>query len=217
QAAAALIVGAAPREIDARRQLAVKEIGFGEVQIELLPPRRQAEADTEILPAAEQVALADRDIAEHAFRRRVTDADGQFAGRLLGHLGGEDYLVRGAAAALGDLHLVEEIEAAQAGARATQLRGVEGIAFRKTEFAPHHLVQRADIADDVDTLDEYPRALPDRIGDIDDAVLAVALHFRPHIDECVAQPAEFRRDRLHRVLDLVSVVDVAGLGRNERL
>src|SRR3546814_19450930 len=87
----------------------------------------------------------------------------EFAGRLLGNVGRQDHLVRRTATALLDVHLVKEIQAAQPRPGAAQLGGIEGVTLGQPELAADHLVQRAPIAADVDALDQYPRALADRI------------------------------------------------------
>src|SRR3546814_10436493 len=67
--------------------------------------------------------------------------------------------------------LVKEIQAAQPRPGAAQLGGIEGVTLGQPELAADHLVQRAHIADDVDALDKDPRALADRIVDVDNALL----------------------------------------------
>src|SRR5690606_32823394 len=116
-----------------------------------------------------------------------------------------------------DLHPVEEVQATEPGAGAAQFGGIEGIALGQPEFAPHDLVEGADIADDIDPLNEYARALANGIGDVDNPLFTVAGDIRAHVDERIAHPAESRRDRLHRVFDLVGIVDVVGFGGDQRL
>ena len=65
---------------------------------------------------------------------------------------------------------VEEAEVLDALARAAQQRGVEGIALVDPELAADHLVERAQIADDVDALDIDPRALVDHVVEVDRAL-----------------------------------------------
>src|SRR5690606_41512463 len=113
QAAADLIIGPPRRQIEPGGELPVEEIWFGEVEVELLAPGRQAEAQTQILAATEQVPFTDRDVAQYAFRRRIADADRQFAGRLFRYLGGKHHFVRRTAARLIDLHPVDEVQATQ--------------------------------------------------------------------------------------------------------
>ena len=160
--------------------------------------RREEDADAQVLAAAEQVALADADVAERPVRRREAGAERQFAGRLLLDL--DVMTVRSGAVpgTLVDVDLLEEAEVADALLRAAQLRGVEGVAFDEPELAADHLVERAHVADDVDALDIDARAFLDLEGDVDRARVAVAVDARPDVDEGVAAVAERVGQRVDR-------------------
>ena len=154
-----LEVGLGPEEVEAGREVALQEVGLGEAELDLLAALREGEAGGEILAAAEQVALAQADVAEHAVRGRVAGAERELAGRLLGDVDVDDHPVGGAALLGADVDRLEEAEVAQALLRAAQQGGVEGVALGDPELAPDHLVQRADVAAHVDPLDVDPRAL----------------------------------------------------------
>ena len=63
--------------------------------------------------------------------------------------------------------LLEEVEVLDALLGAVQLRGVERVALDEPELAADHLVERAQIAGDVDALDIDPRPFLDVVGDVD--------------------------------------------------
>src|SRR3546814_10356165 len=83
-------------------------------------------------------------------------------------------LVRRAARHVGDVDLGEESEILDALARPAQLCRVEGIAFDETELPANDLVERPNIAADVDTLDEDTRPLLNVEGDVDGVLFTIA-------------------------------------------
>ena len=98
-------------------RLRSRKLRLGEAEIDLGALKTAGEAEPDILAFAHQVALGDADIADHAFAGGVADAEGEFAGRLLLHLDGEDDPV-GRAAGIGvDVHGLEEAKR-----RASRLR-----------------------------------------------------------------------------------------------
>ena len=70
-------------EVEARGEVAIEEIGFGEAEIHLGALKASGEAKPDILAFAHQVAFGDADVADDAFARGVAGAEGQLAGRLL--------------------------------------------------------------------------------------------------------------------------------------
>ena len=153
-------------QVEARGEVAIEEIGFGEAEIDLGALKASGEAKPDILAFAHQVALGDADVADDAFARGVTGTEGQLAGRLLYHLDHDDDPV-GRAAGLGlDLDGLEKAERAQSLARRLDQQAVKGVAFGQAKLAPDDVVLGAEIADDVDALDIDPRALVDDVDDV---------------------------------------------------
>src|SRR6185312_11372271 len=201
----------------AGREVAAKEIGIGEAEIDLLGARRKLEAEPRVVASPEEVALAQADIAERPVRRREAAAHGQRARRLLLDIDRDDGAIGRAALRIGDIDLLEEAEIADALLRTPQLRGVERIALDEAEFAPDHRIEGAHVAGDIDTLDEDARTLLHIEGDVDGARLAVTLDLGADVDEGEALVAERIGDAGNRLLDLVSVIPVALLDRHQRL
>ncbi len=97
-------------QVEAGRHVAIQEARLGEAQIHLQALGRASQPQAQELPLAQQVALGDADVADHAFARRIASAEGQLAGRLLHQLHVEhDAILRRAGPPL-DLHGLEEAE-----------------------------------------------------------------------------------------------------------
>ena len=94
---------------------------------------------------------------------------------------------------------------------AAQLGGVEGVAFDQAELAADDLVQGADVARDVDALDEHARPFADLEDDPDGLVFAVAVDARPDVDERIAEGADGLDQRVDGLVDLVGIVPFAHL------
>ena len=73
---------------------------------------------------------------------------------------------------------------------AMELRGIEGVALDQAELAADDLIQRAQIAGDVDALDIDARPFLDVVGDVDGVGVGVAPHLRLDVDEGEAEIAE---------------------------
>src|SRR6185312_5360936 len=207
-----LIVVVHREKVEARRQIAVEEIGLREAQIGLLRQERDQRADAQILTGAEQVTLANADIGQRAFGGRVTDADGELAGRLLLDLHVKHRLVGRAARLVGDGDFLEEAEILDALLRAFQLAGIEGVAFDQPELAADHLVEGPNVAVDVDALDPDMRAFLDAERDIDRVLHRIAVNARRYVDERIAVIAERVGDVGDRFLNQIRVVPVAVMG-----
>jgi len=80
-------------QVEACRQVAVKEARLGKAEIDLSTFERTTHAETQELAVAEQVALRYRDVADHAFTGRITGTEGQFPSRLLDKLDIENHAV----------------------------------------------------------------------------------------------------------------------------
>ncbi len=148
-----LIVEFFVEEIEARRQVAIKEARFRERQVDLHALERTGECQAQELSVAEQVALGDRHVADHAFTRRVTRAEREFARRLFFHHHVEHDAVGSRARMPLDIDIFEDAEPLQALLGAIDHQRIVGIAFREPEFAPDHIILGARIADDVDAID----------------------------------------------------------------
>ena len=210
--ALALEVGAAPEQIDARGHLPVQEIRLGEAEIDLLRARRDREVGLDPLAAPEQIALGETDVAEGSVGGGIAGAERQLAGRALRHFDLDPGLVRARSRQGIELDGLEIAEVLDALARAPQQGRVEGVAFRHPELPADDLVQGADVAHDIDPLDVDARAFVDHVGEVDLAFGVALVGHRLDLGERVAQLADLLGQRHDRVLDLVGVVDLAGVG-----
>src|SRR5260370_39294995 len=70
-------------DVDTGSDVLVEEIRFGEAQVDLLRAEGDHGADTQILAASEEIALADANIGERTAGGRETAAERQFAARLI--------------------------------------------------------------------------------------------------------------------------------------
>src|SRR6185437_7906696 len=192
-----------------RRQVAIEEVRLGETEVDLLLALRDHRTDAQILATAEQIALTDRDIAEHALAGREAGADREFTRRLLLDIDADHRLVGRAAGIGGDVDLLEVAQILDALLRALQLRGIERVALDQTELAADHLVERPHISGDVDTLDIDARPFLDLESHVDRATVDVALDPRLDIDKGIAPVAERFSERRDGLVDLVGVVPVA--------
>ena len=86
---------------------------------------------------------------------------------------------------------------------------VIGISFRDAEFPADHIVFRAIIARNVDTLDVYVRALFDHIDDGNGSRNRIAINPRTHLPESVALRGDRHGQRLNSLVDQFRVEDLA--------
>ena len=196
-------------DIHTRRDRVIEEIGFGEAELNLGANARQTALKRQILALAKQVAFADSRQPQRAVGCGVSDTQAQFARRLLFDVDFDDGPVGRGAGQVLDVDGAEEAQVLQPRARAPQFRGVEGIAFGQAEFAPDYLVERADIAFDIDALDKDLRPLVDIVGQIDDLLLRIAVEPRLNIDKSITQTAQRVVQRLNRAVDVTLVVPSA--------
>ena len=114
------------------------------------------------LAFAEQIALGDADVADHAFAGRVACAEGQFTGRLLDHIDVENDAIRRRTRPALDVDGLEEAQPLQALLGLVDHQRIVGVAFRQPELAADDVIARAQVADDVDALDVDARTFVDR-------------------------------------------------------
>ena len=98
-----------------------------------------------------------------------------------------------------DVDVLEEIEVLDTRSRAPHFGGVECVAFYQSHLAPDHLVDRADVAGNVNPLDKYPRAFADIESYVNLLGFAVSIDAGTNFDESEA----FVADRLGQVLDRI--------------
>ena len=201
-------------DVDARRNPPTEEIGIGEAELVALRVRAAADGDAQIVAAAEEIPLRQRDVADDAVAARIADAERELAGRLLDHLhDDDDAIVRGAG--LGeDAHVAEIAKALQPALGAIDQHAVEGIALGDVELAADDVVARARVAAHLDALDVDARALVDDVGDADRQRVRIAVEPRPRLRERIAVRGEVERDLLERLLDLAAGEDIALVGRD---
>ena len=120
----------------------------------------------------------------------------------------DNRLVGGAAGIVGHIDFLEETEVTDALLRPAHLRGVEGVALYQAEFPTNHLIQRSNVAADIDALDVNARSLLHLVGDIDRAVLGMPRHFRLDVDEGEASIAQRICQFVDAALDFVGVVSL---------
>src|SRR5205085_8295602 len=136
-------VQVAPEQVEADRDIAVEEIGFGEAQLDRLGIARIIDGGTELLAEAAEVALLDRQVDQEALEAGEAGGQLQLAGRAFFHLDPEDDAVRRRALRLGDFQIVLEVaERLDAVARAADGGVVERIALGEAELAADDLVVR---------------------------------------------------------------------------
>ena len=163
---------------------------------------------------AEQVALGDRHVADHAFTRRVAGTERKLARRLFCHLHVENDAVRRRTRASLDFDVLENAQPLQALLGAIDEHAVEGITFRKAEFAADHVILRAIVADDVDALDVNSRTFIDDIGNADRVGRRIRNRAWPNAREGVTLLSDRKRQRFRRLVDLGGIVNVAGVSQN---
>ena len=169
----------APVEVEADRDVAVEQIGLGEAELDRLGIARIIDRGAQLLAAAHEVALLDRQVDEEALEARKAGRQLELAGRPLLDLDAEHDPVGRRALLLLDLQiLLEEAERLDAVARAADADVVERIALGEAELAADHLVAGGGVAGDVDPLDIDARRLGDPEGDPHGEVLAAAVELR---------------------------------------
>ena len=164
-------------QIDAGRDILVEKIRLREADIDLLRAEREHGAEPQVLAAAEEISLADVHIGQRAVGGGKAEPERQLAGRLLLDIDNDDGAVRRRSRRVGDLDLLEEAEILDALLRTLHASGVERVALDEAELAADHLVQRADVAGDVDPLDVDARPFLHAKNDIDRVRLAVSGDF----------------------------------------
>src|SRR5579883_2076442 len=210
------IVGC-PEDVETRRHRPVEEVALGEAEVDQRAQAAKRQAKAEVLALAEQIPLADRDIAEDTASGRISGAERDLAGALLHHVDVEISLVGRRAGRRRDVDFLEEAEILQTLLAAPYLGGREGITFGQAELAPYHLVQGARIARDIDALDIDARPLLDVEGHVDGEIVLIAPDIGPHVDEGVAQRSDGIGDGGDGLVDLVGVVPITRAHRQVRL
>src|SRR5262249_52549724 len=114
------------------------------------------------------------------------------------------------------LHALEIGEILQSSLGAIDERTIVGIAFGEVEFAPDHVIARAGVAADIDSLDIGALSLVDRERQIDGPRLRVADRARAHGREGEAPFGGFDGHLLDALLHRLGVVDVARIGAQPR-
>src|SRR5262249_41617261 len=156
---------------DAGGQVLAEKIRLSEAEVQLRARTGDDEIQSQILPAAEQIALAYADVADRPVGGGEAGTEREFARRLLLDVDLDDGPIRAAALQRLQIDLAEEAEILNPLTRAPDLGGIEGIALDDAELAPDHFVESPDVAVDVDALDIDARALLDVIGERDGELL----------------------------------------------
>ena len=208
------VIGLHPVQVKARRQVAVQEVWFGEGQLRGLGDVGGLQRHAQVLAAAEHVGFGVADFAQKRGGGRIAQAHRQRAGGLLGHVDGQVGAVGLAAGHVLDVHVLEEAQAANAGARAVNQHAVEGIAFLQAELAADDAVQRAGVARNVDLLDIDARALDDLETQINRMGVLVALDARMDLGKGIALGARGVGQGVNRLLHRILRIGVAFLGVN---
>src|SRR5690606_23425365 len=176
------------------------------------------ELQRERLARTEEVRLHDRARQDHLLGAREADAERDVAGGSLGDGAAQVDLVGCIGDRPGvDLDLGEVAAAVDSRAREPDLLGVVPRVLVLPEFAPDHLVARADVARDVDATHVNPAAGIDEDVEGDLALFAVDLRHGVDVGERVAQRAELLGNPLGRVGQLAAREHVAGLELHQRL
>ena len=142
--------------------------------------------DPQIVAAAEEIPLRQRDIADYSVAARIANAERELAGRLLDHLHDHDHAIVGGAGLGEDAHVAEIAEPLQPALGPIDQHAVEGIALGNVELAADDIVARARVAAHLDALDVDPRALVDDVGHADRQRVGVAVEPRPRLRERIA-------------------------------
>src|SRR5690606_21775246 len=138
------------------------------------------------LAVTEQVALGDRDVADHAFCRRVAGTEREFARRLFDEIDVENDPVRGRAWAALHVHGLEEAEGVKALLGTVDKQRIVGVALSEAELAPDHVILRAQVPVDVDTLDVDAWPLVHDVGERNRARRRIRHGARAHAGESEA-------------------------------
>ena len=185
-------------------------IRIGERQGQRAARLAGVEAQRQRVAAAEQVLLRDRRRQHDVLGAGEAGAEHQVAGRTL--LDAEihiDLVGRARHRRSLDVHLVEEAETVDAGARAVDRGCVVPAALHLPHLATHDLVARLGVAADVDAADIHATARIDEDGERDLALLLVDFGRRVDVGEGVALVAEAVGDGLGGFGELLAREDLA--------
>ena len=100
--------------------------------------------------------------------------------------------------------------------RARHLGAVECVSLDQLKFAADHLVEGANVADDLDPLDVNLRALLDIEGNVDGMLFPVPGDVRLDFDKGITAVAEGIRQHRNRFFDSFGIVPVAGVNSQKR-
>ena len=196
-------------QVEAGRHPVAEEVRLGEGEIDALGALAAVAGEAHELSAAEEVRLADRDLADDAVGGRVAAGDREGAGRLVLDVDVDDHPVRRRARLVRDAHLLEVAEVVEPALGAVDQHLVVGVAFADIELAADDVVARAGVAADVDALDVDARAFLDDIAEVDGAGRRIAHAGRADLGEGVAAPGHLGGHVGERALDRFGVVDLA--------
>ncbi len=156
-------------------------------------------------------------LTTNKFDRTEAGADRKFAGRLFLDGDVDNGPVGGGPAHFLDGDVLEETKGAQIVARPLQQGAVEGIPFGQRDLTTDDRVDGAGVADDIDPLDIDPLSFGDIEGHIHQPGLRVGGIGRVDLDEGIAGRAGGEGQGVDGPLDLVALVQVAGVDRQQLL
>ena len=199
-------------EIKTGCQVAVHEPRLGEAQVNLQALERSAELQAQELALAHEVALGEPDVADDTFLRGVAGTERDLTRRLLDDRHIENDAVLSGAWTPFDVDALEQAKILKALLRRVHQKRIVGVAFGKSELAADHIVARAQVADDVDTLDINARAFVDHVGQRDHTTDRVAVGTRTDAGERVTTLGQRERQLLDGLVDLGRIEGAARAG-----
>ncbi|MCY1513863.1 hypothetical protein D9M68_483840 [compost metagenome] len=203
---------------DRARDAVLREVRVGGGQRQRTVVLAGVDLHAQEVARAEHVFLRDAEGQRDLFRARVAGAQLQRAGGLFGHVDGQIDLVGRARHFLGlDVHFGEEAQAVHAVTRDLDLVAVVPRGFELAELAADHFVARLVVAADRHAAHVHAARGLGLQRERDAVVHAVDVRTRLHAGEGVAEGAEVVAEGLGGLRDLLAVVGLAGLDRDERL
>src|SRR2546425_374269 len=186
------ILGVLPRvavQVESPGEGAIDQPRIREADHPLLCPAATAQTHGDLPAAPEEVTLREVDGADEAVHRREAAAEAEDARRALGDLDVDDDLRLVRPWLGGDLDFFEVAEVHELLAGPVLLLQRVEVPLVERDLAAEDLVLAADVAADVDTLDEHLGPLGDVERDVDDVLAGHLLRLGDDVHRCAADGA----------------------------
>src|SRR5438034_316707 len=186
------ILGVLPRvavQVESPGEGAIEQPRIREADHPLLCPAATAQTHGDLPATPEEVTLREVDGADEAVHRREAAAEAEDARRALGDLDVDDDLRLVRPWLGGDLDFFEVAEVHELLAGPVLLLQRVEVPLVERDLAAENLVLAADVAADVDTLDEHLGPLGDVERDVDDVLAGHLLRLGDDVHRCAADGA----------------------------